>query len=295
MDRLETLHDQLVAADDQAGGTDDVERRAAALAQEAITLQNSGSASGRVRSRLYAAAAHFTDSALWAAIDDRRLAAAEGYVNQAIALAALSGDPATVVPVWGHAGSLYRHLGRPADALAASEAARSTQVARSDHLYASLTYARLAVDQAYTEGPVTVRRSLDAAQRALSRTDPDPGGRPTWMRFFDRAELELLSCATLSTLRCWDQAEAHAHATLAHLKPGMLRNRALAAAYLARAQLHQGDAGHAVATARTLDPALVHGRTAHVLGDFTACLLDTAPASRPAREWTAHRKETLHA
>lgn len=294
VDRLERLHDQLIEDDDQLGGTDAVEQRAAALAQQALALQNGGTASARIRSRLYAIAAHFTDSAMWAAIDGRRLQAANGYLNQAVTLAALSADSPTIVRVWGHAGSLYRHLGRPTDATAASEAARASAIARRDPLYASLTYARLAVDQASTDSPTAVLRNLDNAQRSLSRVD-ERAGRPSWMRFYDQAELDLLACGASTTMGRWDEAEARAHSALARLQPSMPRNQALVTAYLALAQLHQGDAGHAVATARTVAPALAHGRTAHLLNDFTAHLVETAPTSSPAREWTTYRKEVLSA
>ncbi|MEV4925073.1 helix-turn-helix domain-containing protein [Streptomyces roseoverticillatus] len=294
VDRLERLHDQLVEDDDQLGGTDTVEQRAAALAQQALTLQNRGAATARIRTRLYAIAAHFTDSAMWAAIDGRRLHAANGYLNQAVTLAALSGDSATIVRVWGHAGSLYRHMGRPTDALAASEAARNASRARRDPLYASLTYARLAVDQAHTDAPATVLRNLDNAQRSLTRIDAGEP-RPSWMRFYDQAELDLLACGAHTTMGRWTEAEARAHSALARLHPGMPRNRALVTAYLALAQLHQGATDHAVATARSVTPDLVHGRTAHLLDDFTTHLHATAPASSHAQEWTTYRKDVLHA
>ncbi|MFI2077562.1 hypothetical protein [Streptomyces triculaminicus] len=294
VDRLERLHGQLIEDDDQLGGTGAVEQRAAALARHALTLQNKGAASDRIRSRLYAIAANFTDSAMWAAIDGRRLQAANGYLNEAVTLAALSGDSPTIVRVWGHAGSLYRHMNRPTDALAASEAARKTSRAQRDPLYTSLTYARLAVDQASTDSPTTVLRNLDNAQRSLARIDPaEP--RPSWMRFYDQAELDLLACGAHTTMGRWNEAEARAHATLARLHPCMLRNRALVTAYLALAQLHQGDADLAVATARTVAPALVHGRIAHLLDDFTTHLRATAPASSHAREWTTYRKDVLSA
>lgn len=294
VDRLERLHDRLIEDDDQLGGTAAVEQRAAALAQQALALQNKGTASGRVRSRLYALAAHCTDSAMWAAIDGHRLQAATSYLNEAIALAALSADSPTIVRVWGHAGSLYRHLGRPTDALAASEAARNSAVARRDPLYASLTYARLAVDQARTDSPTTVLRALDNAQRSLTRIDPGEP-RPSWMRFYDQAELDLLTCAACAAMGRWDEAEARAHSALARLQPGMLRNRAFVTAYIALAQVHQGDAGDAVATARAVDPSLTHGRTAHLLADFTAHLVKTAPTSSHTREWITYRKDVLGA
>ncbi|GAA0475696.1 hypothetical protein GCM10010361_45150 [Streptomyces olivaceiscleroticus] len=74
---------------------------------------NSGSATQRVRSNLYATAASFRSSAMWAAIDGRRYHEAIGHMREAQTLAELSGDQAIKFRIWSHAGSLYRHMGPP--------------------------------------------------------------------------------------------------------------------------------------------------------------------------------------
>ncbi|MGO4426664.1 XRE family transcriptional regulator, partial [Streptomyces sp. MCAF7] len=72
VDRLQGRFAEIIASDHRHGGQLDIERRAATLADEALNLQNAGSATQRVRSNLYASAAAFRSSAMWAAIDGRR-------------------------------------------------------------------------------------------------------------------------------------------------------------------------------------------------------------------------------
>ncbi|MEJ8648566.1 hypothetical protein WKI65_10835 [Streptomyces sp. MS1.AVA.3] len=87
-------------------------------------------------------AAAFTSSAMWAAIDGRRFDAARHHHERAASLAAMSGDQTIQFRIWSHAGSLYRHMGRPWDALAANDVARALPVTRRDPLFAALGHAR---------------------------------------------------------------------------------------------------------------------------------------------------------
>ncbi|MEU5053710.1 hypothetical protein [Streptomyces sp. NPDC021096] len=292
VERLEQLHDRAIDADDRAGGTEATERRCAALAAEALEMQREGSASSRVRSRLYALAASLTDSAMWAAIDDRRTDAAQAHLHHAVTLASLSGDQAVQIRVWGHAAALYRQMGRYTDSTAAAEAARTVPLCRTDPFYASMTRARLSLHQAHTGSRTDVLRSLDQARKDLSRTD-HAERRPRWTGFYDGAETELLALQAHTEMGCWQEAEARAHHTLALLRPSMVRNRALTTAYLAGTQLQQGEAGLAVATAKSVPTTAVHGRVAHLLGTFTTRLIATAPSSSHTQEWAAYRKDIL--
>ncbi|MFF4534121.1 hypothetical protein ACFY1P_33230 [Streptomyces sp. NPDC001407] len=290
--RLEQLHDQAIDVDDQAGGTEATERRCAALAAEALEMQREGSASGRVRSRLYALAASLTDSAMWAAIDGRRTDAAQAHLHHAVTLASLSGDQAVQIRVWGHAAALYRQMGRYTDSTAAAEAARAVPLCRTDPFYASMTRARLSLHQAHTGSRTDVLRSLHQARKDLSRAD-HAERRPRWTGFYDGAETELLALQAHTEMGCWQEAEARAHHTLALLRPSMVRNRALTTAYLAGAQIQQGEVQLAVTTAKSVPAAAVHGRVAHLLGTFTTRLIATAPSSSHTQEWTAYRKDIL--
>lgn len=292
VERLEQLHDQSMDADDQAGGTEATERRCATLAGEALKMQREGGASGRVRSRLYALAASLTDSAMWAAIDGRRTDAAQAHLHHAVTLASLSGDQAVQIRVWGHAAALYRQMGRYTDSTAAAEAARAVPLCRTDPFYASMTRARLSLHQAHTGSRSDVLRSLDQARKDLSRTSAHEL-RPRWTRFYDGAEIELLALQAHTEMGHWQEAEARAYHALALQRPTMVRNKALTTAYLADAQLQQGEVELAVATAKSVPAATVHGRVEHLLGTFTTRLIAAAPASSHTQEWTAHRKDIL--
>ncbi|PAU47985.1 Tat pathway signal protein [Streptomyces albireticuli] len=294
VERLELLHDQTIDDDDQAGGTEALERRSAALAEEALAMQQRGSASGRVRSRLYGVAASLTDSAMWAAIDGRRPGAAQAHLHHAVTLASLSGDQVVQIRVWGHAAALYRQMGRFTDSTAAAEAARAVSLCRSDAFYASMTRARLSLHQAHTADRSDVLRSLDQARKDLSRSDAGEH-RSRWTQFYDAAEIELLATQAHTEMGRWQDAEAHAHHTLAFLRPSMVRNRALVLAYLAGAQLRQGEIQLAVGTAKTVPAVAVHGRVEHLLNGFTSRLISAHPSSSYTQEWTAYRKDVLSA
>ncbi|MEV0444567.1 hypothetical protein AB0I84_32020 [Streptomyces spectabilis] len=288
--RLSAKLVQIVASDDRHGGTERVERRAERLARQTLTLQQHGTATARVRSHLYSLAAAFTSSAMWAAIDGGRLDAAQIHMQESVTLAGLSADPAIQFRVWGHAGALYRHLGQYTDALAADDVARASSIFRRDPLYASLAHARTAVHHGDLRDRQAVRRSIGHAQDALARADQH-APRPPWMRFYDQAELELLSLIAHSALGNWEDAEAHAHRNLALLRPELARNRALAHVHMARAQLEQGAVDAALAAARSIPRDAWHGRTGQLLKAFNTRLTALAPDNPQVREWTEYTRE----
>jgi tetratricopeptide (TPR) repeat protein len=273
----------IIADDNKTGGTHQVEQDAIGWAQRAKHLQKTRPASQRVRGRLYGLAAAFTGSALWAAIDGGRLDRAMLHLNEAVALAGLSGDASMQFRIWGHAGALYRHMGQYTSALAADEAAKRTRAAR-DPLYASLVHARTAVHHADLHDRQATLRCLGLAEAALSRADTD-APRPAWLKFYDSAELHLLALTATTTLGLWEEAEAHAHHTLARLGPDMKRNRALTLAHLAHAQLGQREPELAVATAHKIPARARHGRTARLLNTFGHRLHTLAPDAPATREW----------
>ncbi|MEU7205390.1 Tat pathway signal protein [Streptomyces sp. NPDC045470] len=293
VERLTAKLADVVASDNRHGGTVGIEARAGALARQALDLLQRGTASARVRGHLYSLAAAFTSSAMWAAIDGRRLEAAQQHMHQAVTLAGLSADAPVQFRVWGHAGALYRQLGRYTDALAADDAARATSIVRRDPLYASLAHARTAVHLADLHDPQAVLRSLGHAQDALGRAalTASDRPRPPWMDFYDQAELELLALIAHHSLGRWADTEAHAHRHLAQLRPDLLRNRALALVHLARAQLEQDALTPALATARAIPRDAWHGRTERLLTAFTARLQALAPDTPEARAWADHLRE----
>ncbi|MFJ4686203.1 XRE family transcriptional regulator [Streptomyces sp. NPDC088789] len=290
VDRLQKRFAEIVASDHRHGGQLDIEQRAAALADEALNLQNAGSATHRVRSSLYASAAAFRSSAMWAAIDGRRYDDAKTHMREAQTLAEMSGDQAIKFRIWSHTGTMYRHLGRPADALAANDVARNLFLTRRDPLFASLGLARQGAIQGTAQDRSGMRRTFDQAQEAMLRSDPTDY-RPVWMlAFYDQAELDSLALSANLALGDYPTAEYHAHRCLAALRPHMIRSRAIATTRLAHAQLAQGTADAATATAMKVpaDVATHHARVARMLQEFGAALRATAPGSTTAQTWTEH-------
>ncbi|MEU4166123.1 Tat pathway signal protein [Streptomyces sp. NPDC026665] len=288
VDRLNAKLAAVVSMDNAYGGTVELQQHAAALAEETVHLQNTHTASSRIRSELYGVAAAFTASAMWAAIDGRRLDQAEPYLDRAITLAGLANNKLIMFRAWGHAGIMYRHLGRRADAIAAAEAARSLGVTRSDPFYASLAWARLATFHADSGDARASVRAIGLAQDSYDRAD-HAKHRPPWMGFYDQAELDSLATFANLRLRNWTAAERHAHRCLTTLRPDLDRNRALTYANLALAQLGQGDIEPAVAAARTVAPGLArHGRVGGLLEAFTTQLTAVAPRSPDTAAWHEH-------
>ncbi|MEV7287751.1 XRE family transcriptional regulator [Streptomyces sp. NPDC093252] len=290
VERLQHRFAEIIASDHRHGGQLGIEQRAAALADEALNLQNAGSAAQRVRSNLYAAAAAFRSSAMWAAIDGRRYDVATRHMREAQSLAEMSGDQAIKFRIWSHAGTMYRHMGRPADALAANDVARGLHITRRDPLFASLGLARQAAILGTAQDRTGTRRALEQAQDAMLRAKSDDF-RPVWMlAFYDQAELDSLSLSAYLSLGDHPTAEYHAHRCLVALRPHMIRSRAITTTRLAHAQLAQGDADASTATAMTVpaDAATQHARVSRMLQEFGAALRAKAPGSPLVHDWTEH-------
>ena len=284
--RLEAKFAAIIDQDHKYGGRVSIETQASALAGEALSLLQRGATSQKVRTHLYASAASFTSSALWAAIDGRRFNEAQRYLDRASTLAAMSGDVTIQFRIWSHAGSLYRHLGRPIDALAANDVARGLPIARRDPLFASLGHARHAAILGLTHDAVAVERAIGHAQSAYGRADQGEE-RPAWMKaFFDQAEIESLALTAHLALGNYEQAEAHAHRGIALLRPHLVRSRAIATARLAHAQLGQGDIEHAVSTATSANTS--HPRVNRMLENFDSKLRVMAPHSEALKTWDAY-------
>ncbi len=128
----------------------------------------------------------------------------------------------------------------------------------------------------------------------MNRADPG-ANRPVWMTsFYDQAELDSLALTGYLALGDHETAEAPAHRCLAALRPHMQRSRAIATTRLACAQLGQGDAGPAVATAMSVpaDAAVHHPRVARMLRNFHIKVHAMAPNSPTTRRWTEYAHTT---
>ncbi|NBE50625.1 hypothetical protein GUY60_04130 [Streptomyces sp. YC537] len=284
--RLHTKFAEIIAKDHRQGGSLSIENQALGLAGEALGLLQRGSCSQRIQNAIYATAASFTSSAMWAATDGRRFDAAQRHFDRASSLAGMSGDQAIQFRIWSHAGSLYRHLARPVDALAANDAARRLTLVRRDPLFGALGHARHAAIHGVHGDLAAIRRCMGQAEDAFDRAASDEP-RPVWMRaFFDQAELHSLATAAYLAAQDYATAEAHAHRSLVYLRPNLTRSRAITTARLARAQLGQGDLGPAVATATSIPgSSMDHPRVAGMLNSFTRALSEVAPRSPETRQW----------
>ncbi|MFJ8402777.1 XRE family transcriptional regulator [Streptomyces microflavus] len=290
VNRLNKRFAEIIASDHRHGGQPGIEERAAALADEALNLQNAGSATQRVRSSLYASGAAFRSSAMWAAIDGRRYDVAKAHMREAQSLAEMSGDQAIKFRIWSHAGTMYRHMGRPADACAANDVARNLHLTRRDPLFASLGLARQGAIHGTAQNRTDTRRAFEQAQDAMLRADP-ADHRPVWLlAFYDQAELDSLALSAYLSLGDYPTAEYHAHRCLASLRPHMVRSRAITTTRLAHALLAQGAAEAATATAMKVpaDAATRHARVSRMRQEFGAALRATAPRSTTVQTWTEH-------
>ncbi|MFJ9415873.1 XRE family transcriptional regulator [Streptomyces sp. NPDC101227] len=292
--RLQRRFAEIVARDHRHGGQLTIEQRAAALADEALALNSAGSATQRVRGQIYASAASFRSSAMWAAIDGRRFGDAQTHMREAQALAEMSGDQAIKFRIWSHVGTMYRHMNRPGDARAANDVARGRSITRRDPMFASLGLARQAAIHGAAGDRTATRIAFDQAQAAMNRATAD-AYRPVWMTaFYDQAELNSLALSAYLALLQWETAESHGYRCLAALRPHMRRSRGIATARLARAQLGQRDTEPAVATAMSIPlDAVRHPRVADMLSTFGVDLRRFAPTSPHTVAWTQYEREAL--
>ncbi|MFH9953571.1 helix-turn-helix domain-containing protein [Streptomyces roseolus] len=294
VERLHRRFAGIIAKDHRHGGRLVIEHRATALAEEALALQEAGTASQRIRKQVYAAAAAFRSSAMWAAIDGRRFDDAARHMHAAQQLAEMAGDPYIKFRIWSHARTMYRHMGRPADALAANDVARKLGITRQDPVFASLGLARQGAIHGAAGDGTAAHRAFQQSQEALLRADPG-APRPVWLNaFYDQAELDSLALTAYLSLRDFERAEAHGHRCLAALRPHMQRSKAIATTRVARAQLEQGEVEAALASAMSIsaDAATRHPRVVGMLRAFGNRLECVAPGTASARTWTQHTRET---
>ncbi|MEY9961535.1 XRE family transcriptional regulator [Streptacidiphilus sp. MAP5-52] len=287
VEQLRTNLAQLVALDNQRGGHGALETGALAGAGQVMRLSR-GASSGRINSRLLSLAADYLALAAWSCIDARELDRAQTHLDRAGTLAGMSGDPVVQMTVWNFVAMLAHHRKRPGEAVAAAQAAQATRACRQDPLYASLAHARTAIGHSDQLDRQAALRSLGYAEEALTRSEALP--RPPWLAFYDLAELRALTAIVCGQLGEFEQSEAASHQALATIPANFRRNRAMATARLAVAQIGQGEADHACSSATAVldlmagDP--LTGRMRTLLGDFHRNLLSVAPDTHATREWT---------
>ncbi|MFJ8281964.1 helix-turn-helix domain-containing protein [Streptomyces griseoviridis] len=276
----------LVEADDRQGGHFELERAAATGRDGVLELQRRN-ASERVRRALYALAAEYTTIAAWSCIDARNLDQAQKYLNESATYAGLSQDGPTEIRVWVNLSMLAYQRHNWPEALAAAQAAQASYAARRDPFFDSLGRVRAALAYAALGDGRAGLLSLKSAQDTYTRTMERE--RPRWTAFYGQAELDHLAAVVQFNSGRPAHAEAMAHRALAQIPAAFRRNKALATAQLALAQLQQGDAEQATVTASDvftiMDGDPLPGRMRTLIGDFHRDLFVRAPSTAYARDW----------
>lgn len=285
--RLRAGLDELMALDRARGGHEGLGRSALAGAADALDKQKQA-ASQRIRLRLFSIAADYTATAAWSAIDARQLDDAQARLDRALYLAGLAKDPIAELRVWNSYAMLAHQRDEYAEAVDAGYAAQATAIARRDPFYGSLAHARTAVAHSNIGDRQAAIRSLGYAQEALSKaTTGDP--RPSWVSFYGPAELTAIRAIVRDRIGDPAESEAASHQALVMIPTAFRRNRALATARLALAQLHQRDVEQACGTASHVFELMtgtpIPARMRSLLGDFYRDLISLAPDAAVAREW----------
>ncbi|MGW0712546.1 hypothetical protein ACWD4G_42565 [Streptomyces sp. NPDC002643] len=279
--------DDLQALDDHRGGHEALESAALSGARQALDLQQKA-ATQRIRQRLFSVAADYTATAAWSAIDARQPQRAGQHLDRALQLAGMANDGVTQLRVWNSYAMLAHQRQERTKAVDAAYAAQAVSICRRDPLFASLAHARAAVGHATIGDRNAALRSLGYAENTLSKAAPDQA-RPSWIAFYGPSELSALTAIVRDRVGNYAQAEAASHRALASIPRQFHRNRALATARLALAQLHQHDIEQACATAATAFDLMtshpIPGRMRSLLGDFYRDLITIAPTATVAQDW----------
>ncbi|QKW22274.1 helix-turn-helix transcriptional regulator [Kitasatospora sp. NA04385] len=287
VDRLRASLDTLTALDDHRGGHGSLESASLAGAEQALELQRNAVGES-VQKRLYGLAAEYTATAAFSSIDSRQFDRAEQLLDRTLRLAGLGRDHATMFRAYNLLAMIGYHRNSPSGSLVAAQAAQATQATRRDPFLASLGHARTAIALSAAGDRQAALRSLGYANESLHRADERP--RPGWTTFYGSAELEALSAVVHQQLGDSPGSERSSHRAIAGIPPQFRRNRSLATARLALAQLGQNDLDQACKTASQVytlmgtDP--LPPRLRSLLGDFHRGLITLAPDAAVTQEWT---------
>ncbi|MER6153021.1 hypothetical protein [Streptomyces hirsutus] len=288
--RLRNGLDALMELDDTQGGHEGLERAALAGAKEALEKQKLG-ATQRIRQRLFSVAADYTATAAWSALDARKSGHAHALLDKALYLAGMGQDPIVEMRVWNSYAMLAHQRGEHTEAVDSGQAAQSTPITKRDPFFASLAHARTAIGHSSLGDRQAALRSLGHAHEALGKAHlGEP--RPSWLAFYGPAELTAMTAIVRDRIGDSAEAEAASHKALGAIPHQFRRNRALATARLALAQIHQRDIDQACATAshafELMKGAPLPGRMRSLLGDYYRDLITLAPDAAVAQEWGDH-------
>ncbi|MFF1956440.1 XRE family transcriptional regulator [Streptomyces sp. NPDC058220] len=285
--RLRRGLDELVSLDQSRGGHGELECLALNGAEQTLDMQRRAT-SQRIRQRLFAVAADYTGTAAWSALDARQFDRAQVHLEKSLYLAGMAQDPVALFDVWNMYAILARQRQDFPRAVDAAYAAQATTITRRDPMFASLAHARAAIGHSNLGDKQAALRSLGYAQEALGKATPDEP-RPSWIAFYGPAELSAMTAIVRDDVGDPVESEAASHKALSQIPEQFRRNRALATAQLALAQLHQRDIEQACSTADKVFDLMtgnpLPGRMRSLLGDFYRDLITLAPDAAVAREW----------
>lgn len=233
--------------DDQLGGTQ-LRQVVDAELRLVTGLLGDGRYTAVVGNRLHAAAAELGQLAGWVSFDAGLHAAAQRYYVAALHAAQAAGDRPLGANVLAGMSFQSTIAGETSDAIAlAQSATRGAGQVATPRVQAMLA-ARAA--RAYALGGETEDCSgaLGRAEEAMGRVaagDDDP----SWIYYFDEAELAAQAGACRLALRQYDRAEERLGQALLLQDPSYTRDRTIYHVRLARTQLALGDVEHACALA----------------------------------------------
>lgn len=248
LERLRRPLREMVTLDDRHGSGARLGQVAAAQARRILRLVETCETSDRVQRELYSLAGEYLASASWFSIDAGAEEAAGPYLDEALRVAAAGRDPVLSAQVWNCMIMRARQLGDRAEEYAVARAGVESGAARKNPRMAALFHARLAQAHAWRAERGRAVRSLGRAADSLARARDDTP-TPTWLRFFDEAELAALAATTHNILGDFTAGEALARTAISRLSPTYVRNLALHTLTLAESRLGGREVEHAASTA----------------------------------------------
>jgi tetratricopeptide (TPR) repeat protein len=211
-----------------------------------VALLNNSSYTEAVGRNMYALAAEFARLAGWVSYDGGNEGLAQRYWIVALRSAHLSGDRAVGANVLAFMSIAAKHSARPRDAADLANSALRWEGALTPAVAGSL-YLRLAEGAAKVGDAYTSKRAQDRASESLRRTDPE--GEPSWIYWFNQAELDASIGQAALRLGQFADAGEHLRAAVAGIGPSFTRQRAFIMCDLAEARLGAGSVEQACATA----------------------------------------------
>ncbi|MCB5909835.1 XRE family transcriptional regulator [Streptomyces pinistramenti] len=286
---------QILEDDWRVGGSRQVEGGAVELSMRIQSVLSTGTASPRVRQRLYSLGSDVISTAAFAAIDAKAMTRARAYLDKAVTFAGLSGDSETQYHVWNHLTMTAGQRGDFVEGAAAADAMKVLHIARRDPVHASLAHMRNAKALARSHQRSGALKALAMAKKSFARGAD--GERPAWIGFYDQSEVDGLSASVWFSLGDFGRAEYFFHRALSGIRQELVRNRALYSAHLALAQASQGELEMACATGRRaydmLKPGSGSKRTTDTLGRVRKLVIAASSNAPEITSWIERSRQWI--